>query len=477
MTGTQASNPQTERFAEVLPGIWRWNDGVSVDRVGTAVASPDGWILIDPPEMPDELVAVATRDASVNAILLTDPRLAPLASGWRARGALTWAAGDPAHVPHGVDRVFTPGHPGDLPGGIRVGVLPAPEHLSAGIFADGNGHDQPLGASSGSHGLALEAETWNQVAYCWTVQLPKAADGTGGVAWIAVTGDALSVAGQTPYFDEPPAGSRFATEGRTIEWHQAVLRALQALAPDVLLPGRHGPFDEAVARSTGYAGHIGRPSHVRRAPPVVGPRFGIGQAGRVLADTVASPVIRRLPVEVASLEGVFDPLAWVAEPWACTSCGTRTEPLPATCGGPPIPRLCPDCRVATRAELPEVRMMVCGGGCCTREGARALVSALRREVVANRIDRSVAIVPVSCIGECSIGPFLRVADARGAEVPVAARLRATLTETARDLAAETGEVIDAASDAVLDKWIPMVRPQDGASLVRELAPALREAVG
>jgi hypothetical protein len=97
--------------------------------------------------------------------------------------------------------------------------------------------------------------------------------------------------------------------------------------------------------------------------------------------------------------------------------------------------------------------------------------------VANRIDRSVAIVPVSCIGECSIGPFLRVADARGAEVPVAARLRATLTETARDLAAETGEVIDAASDAVLEKWIPMVRPQDGASLVRELAPALREAVG
>jgi hypothetical protein len=56
-------------------------------------------------------------------------------------------------------------------------------------------------------------------------------------------------------------------------------------------------------------------------------------------------------------------------------------------------------------------------------------------------------------------------------------LRATLTETARDLAAETGEVIDAASDAVLEKWIPMVRPQDGASLVRELAPALREAVG
>ena len=96
MTGTQASNPQTERVAEVLPGIWRWNDGVLVDRVGTAVASPDGWILIDPPEMPDELVAVVTRDASVNAILLTDPRLAPLASGWRARGALTWAAGDPA---------------------------------------------------------------------------------------------------------------------------------------------------------------------------------------------------------------------------------------------------------------------------------------------------------------------------------------------------------------------------------------------
>ena len=477
MTGTQASGAQNERVAEVLPGIWRWNDGVAVDRVGTAVASPEGWILIDPPEMPDELVAVVTRESPVRAVLLTDPRLAPMASGWRARGALTWAAGDAAYIPHGVDHVFTPGHPGDLPGGIRVGALPAPEHLSGEVRADGTGHDPLLPVSPDPHGLPLEPKAWHQVAYCWPVQIPKAADGAGGVAWIAVTGDALTVAGQTPYFDEPPAHSRFAIEGRTIEWYLAVVRALQALAPDVLLSGRHGPFDEAVAKSTGYAGHIGRPSHVRRAPPVVGPRFGIGQAGRVLADTLASPVIRRLPVDVASLEGMFDPLAWVAEPWACTSCGTRTEPLPATCGGPPIPRLCPDCRVATRAELPEVRMMVCGGGCCTREGARALVSALRREVVANRIDRSVAIVPVSCIGECSIGPFLRVADARGAEVPVAARLRATLTETARDLAAETGEVIDAASDAVLEKWIPMVRPQDGASLVRALAPALRATVG
>ena len=464
MTGTQASGAQAERVAEALPGIWRWNDGVAVDRVGTAVASPEGWILIDPPEMPDELLAVVTGEASVRAVLLTDPRLAPMASGWRARGALTWAAGAPGQLPHGVDHVFTPGHTGDLPGGIRVGILPAPEHLSAEVRADGKGRH-------------LEAEAWHQVAYCWPVQVPKASDGAGGVAWIAVTGDALTVAGQTPYFDEPPANSPFAIEGRTIEWHLAVVRALQALAPDVLLPGRQGPFDEAVARSTGYAGHIGRPSHVRRAPPVVGPRFGIGQAGRVLADTLAAPVIRRLPVEVSSTDGVFDPLAWVAEPWACTSCGTRTEPLPATCGGPPIPRLCPDCRVATRAELPEVRMMVCGGGCCTREGARALVSALRREVVSSRIERSVAIVPVSCIGECSIGPFLRVADARGAEVPEAARLRATLTETARDLAAETGEVIDADSDAVLKKWIPMVRPQDGASLVRELAPSLRETVG
>lgn len=143
MTVTQASGAQNERVAEVLPGIWRWNDGVAVDRVGTAVASPDGWILIDPPEMPDELVEVVTRESSVGAVLLTDPRLAPMASGWRARGALTWAAGDPAHIPHGVDHVFTPGHPGDLPGGIRVGVLPAPEHLSAEVHSDGKGHGQP----------------------------------------------------------------------------------------------------------------------------------------------------------------------------------------------------------------------------------------------------------------------------------------------------------------------------------------------
>ena len=94
----------------------------------------------------------------------------------------------------------------------------------------------------------------------------------------------------------------------------------------------------------------------------------------LVRDALAAPVIRRR-ADVADAP-------WVADPWACIACGSVTEPLPPTCGGPPIPRLCPDCRTARRADLPDFRVMVCGGGCCTREGGRAVVSALRREVVA-----------------------------------------------------------------------------------------------
>ena len=121
--------------------------------------------------------------------------------------------------------------------------------------------------------------------------------------------------------------------------------------------------------------------------------------------------------------------------------------------------------------------MVCGGGCCTREGARAVVSALRREINAADMGRAIDVVPVSCIGECSIGPFVRVANVRGVEPLVATRLREALSDRARDLADETGETIDADSEAVLTKWIPMVVPAEGASLARDLVSAVRDARG
>jgi hypothetical protein len=103
------------------------------------------------------------------------------------------------------------------------------------------------------------------------------------------------------------------------------------------------------------------------------------------------------------------------------------------------------------------------------------VSALRREVNVAGMGRAIDVVPVSCIGECSIGPFVRVANARGVEPLVAARLREALSDRARDLADETGETIDADSEAVLAKWIPMVVPGDGASLGRDLVTVARDA--
>jgi hypothetical protein len=103
------------------------------------------------------------------------------------------------------------------------------------------------------------------------------------------------------------------------------------------------------------------------------------------------------------------------------------------------------------------------------------VSALRREINTADMARAVDVVPVSCIGECSIGPFVRVANARGVEPSVAARLREALSDRARDLADETGEKIDADSEAVLTKWIPMVVPAEGALLARDLIAAMRDA--
>jgi hypothetical protein len=417
------------QVAEIVAGTWRWLSPDDETAAGTAIDTVDGFVLIDPPLMPSAMHDHASR---VAAVLLTSVANVREAASWQARGVPVWApavAGD--DVPTAVNHPFDPDRPPTLPGGVRVGTLPI-----AGVVGDAP-----------------------EVAYLWNVALPPAA-GVSASAWMLATGRSFPVAGQTPYFNEE-GGSR------TIEAYLDVVRALQALSPDVIVPSVHGPLDATIARSTGYAGHIGRPSHANRAAPVDGPRLVVGPAKKVLRDAVAAPVIRR------RAEATDAP--WVADPWACTACGSVTEPMPPTCGGPPIPRLCPDCRSVRRADLPDFRVMVCGGGCCTREGARAVVSALRREVNVAGMGRAIDVVPVSCIGECSIGPFVRVANARGVEPLVAARLREALSDRARDLADETGETIDADSEAVLAKWIPMVVPGDGASLGRDLVTVARDA--
>lgn len=426
-----ATESGTGLVAEVIAGTWRWLSPDDETSAGTAIDTPDGLVLIDPPAMPG---AMQDRASRVAAVLLTSVVNAREASSWRARGVPVWApvaAGEDA--PASVNHPFDPDRPPTLPGDLRVGTLPI-----AGVV---------------SHSP--------EVAYLWNVALPPAA-GVPASAWMLATGVSFPVAGQTPYFDD-------AGEARTVEGYLDVVRALQALAPDVIVPSVQGPLDATIARSTGYAGHIGRPSHANRAAPVDGPRLVVGPAKKVLRDALAAPVIRR------RADAADAP--WVADPWACVACGSVAEPLPATCGGPPIPRLCADCRTARRADLADFRVMVCGGGCCTREGARAVVSALRREINAADMGRAIDVVPVSCIGECSIGPFVRVANVRGAEPPVAARLREALSDRARDLADETGEKIDADSEAVLAKWIPMVVPAEGASLARDLVSAVRDARG
>lgn len=426
-TGTVAPG-----LVEVAPGTWRWLAPDDEAAAGTAVATPDGLVLIDPPAMAP---ATRARAGRVAAVLLTSVANRRDARSWRAAGATVWApveAGAPA--PEGIDRPFVPEAPGDLPGGLRVGVVPG---------------DGTIGGDP-------------EVAYLWGVQVDRA--GVASTAWLLATGRSFPVAGQVPYFDDGGPGG-----DRTVEGYLGLLRALQALGADAILPAVHLPLDEAVVRSTGYAGHVGRPSHARRAAPVTGPRLVVGPASRVLGDAIASPVIRRRADDAGA--------GWIADPWACTSCGVAIEPLPATCGGPPIPRQCAGCRQARRGALPDFRVMVCGGGCCTREGARAVVSAVRRMVGEADVARAIDVVPVSCIGECSIGPFVRVADGRGVEPTVATRLRDALSDRARDVADELGERIDADSEAILARWIPMVRPSDGAALARDLVTAVRAARG
>jgi hypothetical protein len=279
----------------------------------------------------------------------------------------------------------------------------------------------------------------DEAAVLW----PDAADG------LLIVGDALPFIGQTPVYREASAGMAL---------HQDVIRALLAADPTVIAPAHQAPPDRWVAFATAYAAHIGSPTHARRAAPVTGPRFLVPEAEKVLNEALTAPVVLR-----TGPDGVERP-----DPFACARCGASNEPMRQTCGGPPIPRQCPRCRAAQRERLPVARVMVCAGGCCTRDGARAVASAAREALAARGLTHVVDVVPVSCLGECSIGPFVRLSTAQGDELPAARDYREETIGRARVLAEQLGETIDDESELVLSRFAALVQPREVAQLVESL---------
>ncbi|HEU5316029.1 MAG TPA: hypothetical protein VFX49_07965 [Chloroflexota bacterium] len=283
---------------------------------------------------------------------------------------------------------------------------------------------------------------------------PEAAEG------LLVTGDILPFAGQVPFYRER-------AELEMPVWLDAI-RALLAADPKALAPAHQGPADPSIVRSTAYAANIGTPMHARRAAPVQGPRFLVPEAERVLGEALVAPVVvRRDPSSGA----------WVADPYACARCGAPNVPMRQTCGGPPIARLCPECRKEQRDRLPLARVMVCAGGCCTREGARAVASAARQALSAHGLAQDVDVVPVTCLGECSLGPFVRVSTARGAEPEAARRFREQTVARARRFAEDENETIDDESELVLSRFAALVQPREMERLVAEIAPIIAAPSG
>jgi hypothetical protein len=390
----------------VLPDVWRWADPAGGDRCGTALATPDGLVLVDPPPLEAPAREALERAAGgVRHVCLTSARLAPLAAPYREAGARVWA---PAGGP-GVDH---PSRPGDaLPGGLAVCQLPAD--------------------------AAPE-----EVALFWA----NAGDG------LLITGDSFPVVGQTPVYLEGVAPPLPAYAG--------LVRALLAMEPGTLAPSRQAPPAPEVARATGYAAHIGTAFHRRRAAPVEGPRFLVPDAGRILEEARLAPVVLRRPAAGGG--------SWQADPFACTRCGGPSRPAVQTCGGPLIPRLCPACRARARVEPPALRVMSCAGGCCTRDGSRAVLSALRQALASGGLADEVEVVPVSCLGECGLGPLLAVQTARGTEPPEAGAFRQAREARVRQFAEDEDYGADDDTDRVLARFTALVRPEDATELVERL---------
>jgi (2Fe-2S) ferredoxin len=378
----------------VLPGVWRWAaaDRSEGDRCGTALKTPDGLVLVDPPGLArDERVFLEGAGGEVRFVVLTTGELEGLAAPFE--GAELRVAGRDA-----------------LPGGLLPVALP------------------------------LEGEA----AVLW----PEAGDG------LLMVGDVLPFVGPTPVYLEG--------EAPEMAVFLDCIRALLAADPRVIAPAHQALGDRAVMRSTAWAAHIGNQLHQRRAAPVEGPRFLVPMAERVLDEALIAPVVLRRDAEGR----------WKPDPFACARCGAPNVPMTQTCGGPPIARLCPECRKEQRDRLPLARLMVCAGGCCTREGARAVASAARRALVERGLEQDVDVVPVSCLGECSLGPFVRVSTARNEEPEVVRTFRERTVERARVYARQEGEVIDDESELVLSRFAAQVQPREVERLVEEVAAEL-----
>jgi hypothetical protein len=295
---------------------------------------------------------------------------------------------------------------------------------------------------------------------------------------------------------------------------------LLAAEPGTLAPAHHAPPELGVILATGWAAHIGSPTHARRAAPVAGPRYLVPQAVRVLEEALIAPVIVRRsggagpfgatvhtlgdgpgarpaggvsgadtddsgptnrPDRESANERAASDIAepmhpteatearWLADPFACARCGRPNEPMRQTCGGPMIARLCPLCRAERRQVLPAARFMVCAGGCCTREGARAVVSAARQAVAARGLADTVDVVPVSCLGECSLGPFVRLSTTRGEEPAFATDFRERTVDRARRYAADEGELVDDESELVFSRFAALVQPAEAETLIDRFA--------
>jgi hypothetical protein len=441
-------------FEQALPGVWRWAGPTGSDRCGTALAAGGEAILVDPPPLPAGARGeIERKGGPIRHVLLTSARLAPLAAPFRAEGATVWAPRPPDEratpdertTPDGIDRLFK--FDAQLPGGLLACQLP------------------PDAAPDG------------EVAFLW----PHAREG------LLLTGDVLPVVGQTPVYLEGAAPPVVA--------YQAAIRALLAADPDALAPAHHAPPDRSVALATAYAAHIGNAYHRRNAAPVTGPRFLVPAAERALSEALVAPVVLRRPLgRDAETRGHGDterslPASprlrvsvsggpgegWLSDPFACARCGRPTAPAVQTCGGPLIPRLCPACRAERRVSLPAVRVMVCAGGCCTREGARAVLSAARQAAQAEGIAGVVDVVPVSCLGECSLGPFVHVADAHGREPEFQRAFREQSAVRARRYAADEGEIVDAESELVLSRFAALVQPDEVSTMVHRLARTMPPA--
>ena len=135
-----------------------------------------------------------------------------------------------------------------------------------------------------------------------------------------------------------------------------------------------------------------------------------------------------------------------------------------------IARLCPACRARERQEPPALRLLACAGGCCTRDGARAVISALRQAVTAAGLQDEAEVIPVSCLGESGIGPLVGVQTARGREPAGAQVFRQERDARVRQFAADEDETIDEESERILARFTALVQPEEAPELVARLRP-------